>query len=271
MAQVGRRRAAASCMAAVVLLLLASGCADPEGGPEDDGSLPGQRPTSGTSLDVSGAELWLSFDETQAGFDGSPEYPDAQEGPFAGSVLTANGGAVRSVAGAPGRGRAVGFPGGCTATSGCPRAMVEVPSDPALEPGERPFSYGASVRLAADQTSVGSNIVQSGRFGSSGGQWKLQVDGEEGQPSCIIRSGDDVLKVRSSTSIADDAWHRVVCRRDARGISIEVDGSVHRKPAHTGPVRSGLPIRIGSPGIGDHDDQYHGLIDDVVLDIDPSE
>jgi len=266
-----RRRTAAVCSVVAVLVALVGACGAPDKDTQDDEQLSGA-PSSEGGPDVRGAELWLSFDDPQVGFDGSPEYADAQGGPFAGRVVTANDGTAQPVPGAAGRGQALAFPSRCTAASGCPRAMVEVPADPALQPEDRPFAYGASVRLASDQTSVGSNIVQSGRFESVGGQWKLQVDGDEGQPSCIIRSGgDDPVKVRSSVSIADDAWHRIVCRRDEAGISIEVDGSVHRRPADTGSVDSGLAVRIGSPGIGDHDDQFHGVIDDVFLDIAPEE
>ena len=87
--------------------------------------------------------------------------------------------------------------------------MVEVAPDPALDPGESDFEFGASVWLAPDQTTRGSNIVQKGRFAAGDGLWKLQVDSDEGEPSCVIRSGSDLLTVRSSVSIADGSWHRV--------------------------------------------------------------
>ncbi|WP_210649101.1 LamG-like jellyroll fold domain-containing protein [Nocardioides sp. SYSU D00065] len=260
----------AALWSAALAMLAAGACAAPEPAPPDEG-LTDPPSSGGADLDVSGAELWLSFDDAQVGFDGSPEYADAQEGPFAGRVLTANGGTARPVAGAPGRGRALAFPERCTDDSGCPRALVEVPADPALEPGAAPFAYGASVLLERDQTAIGSNIVQSGRFGSAGGQWKLQVDGADGRPSCVIRSGDEVLSVRSETGVADGDWHRIVCRRDGRGISIDVDGSVERRAGPSGPLETGLPVRIGSPGTGDHDDQFHGIVDDVVVDIDPED
>ena len=121
--------------------------------------------------------------------------------------------------------------------------------------------------LSADQTTVGSNIVQKGRFGTTGGQWKLQVDGVDGNPSCVVRSGTDVLTVRSSVTIADSEWHLVVCRRDSLGLSIEVDGSVDRVPGASGSVSNSQPINVGSPGVGDRDDQFHGRIDDVFLEI----
>jgi hypothetical protein len=211
-------------------------------------------------------DLLLSFDRDT--LDGSPpEYRDALGNDHRGRVVVANAGSVTPVPGPPDHGLAVAFPSSCTEAAGCPRAMVEVPADRSLDPGTLPFAYGATVWLAPDQTAVGSNIVQKGRFGTSGGQWKLQIDGLAGEPSCVVRSDDDIVTVRSSVSVADSQWHRVVCRRDADAVSIDVDGAVDREPARTGAVESAMPVRIGSPGVGDHDDQFHGLIDDVFLAI----
>jgi hypothetical protein len=207
----------------------------------------------------------LSFDSDTVGAGSPPEFRDALGNDHRGQVVVANDGAVESVPGPPDRGLAAGFPSRCTADHGCPRALVEVPAAPSLDPGTAPFAYGASVWLAPDQTSVGSNIVQKGRFGTTGGQWKLQIDGLAGEPSCVVRSGSDVVVVRSSVSVADSRWHRVVCRRDAGAVSIEVDGTVDREDVRTGAVDSPMPVRIGSPGVGDHDDQFHGRIDDVFL------
>jgi hypothetical protein len=140
-----------------------------------------------------------------------------------------------------------------------------VPDDPALDPGDAPFEFGATVRLEPGQTTSGSNIVQKGRFAASDALWKLQVDNDLGHPSCVIRSGDDLLRVRSGVSISDGEWHRVVCRKTDDGIGIEVDGVGRDLRGRLGQMSSEWPIRIGAPGVGEHDDQFHGEIDDVYL------
>lgn len=255
-----------AAFAVAVLALAAAGCA---GGSEPVAgeSLPSSTPTSEIRPDLADADLWLSFEQPAEGYDGSPEYDDALGGPLGGRVVTANGGRVEPAPGADGSVGSVAFPARCVAPTGCPRAMLEVPSDSSIDPGDRPFEYGATVWLAPDQTSTGSNIVQRGRFGTSGGQWKLQVDSEGGEPSCVVRSGEDVVLVRSRVSVADSQWHRVVCSRDDTGVSIRVDDAVDRTRAHTGSVSSPLPLSIGSPGVGDQDDQFHGRIDDVFVRI----
>lgn len=252
-------------VAAVLLVLVAGGCSSPD--PAGGARMAPSGSPSPTGPDLSDATFWLSFEEESIDYDGAVAYPDALDGPFDGRVVTANGGAVGVVAGADGSARAVAFPARCAARAGCPRALVEIASDPALDPVDAEFEYGATVWLAPDQTTNGSNIVQKGRFAADGGLWKLQVDSDEGQPSCVFRSGSDLIRVRSSVSIADSTWHHVACRRDTDGVSIDVDGTVDRRAGRIGPVSSTWPVRIGSPGVGDGDDQFHGRIDDVYLRI----
>jgi len=148
--------------------------------------------------------------------------------------------------------------------------MVEVASTPALDPGEKDFEFGASVWLAPDQTTKGSNILQKGRFGTEGGQWKLQVDSDEGHPSCVLRgdaSGAAPVVVRSEVVISDSTWHRVVCRRQGSTLSIDVDGETAEAEGLIGAVGNDSPIRIGAPGVHEGDDQFHGRVDDVYVSV----
>lgn len=252
-----------SLVVGVAVLVLGAGACGGSGGGGSGGGGPVASPGSGTGPGTGSAETEAGAPQLTLSFDG--------EGDVRSAVLSRNGGAVEMVPGAPGSGLAAAFPERCVAAAGCPRALVEIAPDPALAPGTGPFAYGASVWLAADQTTSGSNIVQQGRFGSPGGQWKLQVDDAAGRPSCVVRTSAGDAWVRSTTSVADGAWHRVVCRRDADGLSIEVDGTVHRSRRTTGAVGASAPIRVGSPGVGDDDDQFHGRVDDVFLHVAPEE
>ena len=163
-------------------------------------------------------------------------------------------------------GRALRFPAGC-----CPRAILEAASDPALNPGRAAFGYGASVRLTAAETSPGANVLQKGYFTSPGGQWKLQVDGYAGRPSCVLvgagtRTGHLVAARRS---VADGRWHRLACRRTADRLSISVDGAVEATRAIPMDltVANDVPLRIGGKGTGGANDQFHGELDDVFLTV----
>lgn len=263
----GTRRSIGRVSVTAVVVMLACAAGGCRGGdPDETGT--GGRPTTESVPDLSDAALWLSFEDQVVTYQGETEFPDALDGPFSALVVTANEGTVDVIAGVGGRGDAVAFPERCEATTGCPRAMLEVGDDPALDPGSSVFEFGAGVWLDPSQTTTGSNIVQKGRFDTEGGLWKLQVDSLDGRPSCVVRSEDqDPVLVRSSVSVADSVWHRVLCRRDATGVEIEVDGVVDREAGETGAVESEWPVRIGSPGVGDQDDQFHGRIDDVFIRI----
>jgi hypothetical protein len=262
-----RRRVSRAALLAVLLTGVAGACS-PE---RDEGAKPpGSQPT--TRADLEGADLWLTFEDDTVAHDGGVTYADALGGPYTAKVVTANDGKVEAVPGADESGTAVAFPAKCTQAQGCPRAMLEIAADPALDPGEATFEYGATVWLAADQTTHGSNILQKGRFGTDGGQWKLQVDSFEGQPSCVVRGnspGSTPVVVASQISISDSEWHRVVCRREGDTVSIDVDGKLTTKQGPTGSVTNEWPVRVGSPGVGDADDQFSGRVDDVFLSIDP--
>jgi hypothetical protein len=252
----------------VALCALLAGC-----GPDADEDRPAPPRPSPTGPDLTQADLWLSFDEHPVGTADATRFSDATGGLSVGLLVVSSGGGVDVVDGPAGRGSAIAFPPVCAGPESCPRSMVEVALTPELDPGERDFEFGATVWLDPDQTTAGSNIVQRGRFGSEGGQWKLQVDGAKGQPSCVVRgteSGPEPLVVRAAVSVADSAWHRVVCRRDAEGVSIEVDGEVVREAGRTGSVTNDAPLRIGAPGVSEDDDQFHGRLDDVYLLIEPA-
>ncbi|WP_457205715.1 LamG-like jellyroll fold domain-containing protein [Nocardioides sp. P5_C9_2] len=267
LAAVGRSTRWRVALAAILCAGVAGAWA--QGDPPVDASR--DRATDATATSMPVADLWLPFEDQTVSFGGDTEYPDANGRSHVGRVESANDGTVEVVPGADDRGDAVAFPGACTEAQGCPRAMVEVTSAEDLNPGERDFAYGAAVWLAPDQTTTGSNVVQKGRFATEGGLWKLQVDSAEGQPSCVVRTAEGLVTVRSTVSIADSRWHRVECRRDRTGVSIRVDDTVEGVDGGTGSVDNEWPIRIGSPGVGDHDDQFHGRVDDVFLTIAPAD
>ena len=112
-----RPQSARVALAALLLVGAAGGCASDTG---QDARLPRPEATTRSGPDLSDADLWLSFERTTVDYDGSTAYPDALGGPFAGRVVTANGGQVEEVSGADGRGTAVAFPAKCAAPSGCP-------------------------------------------------------------------------------------------------------------------------------------------------------
>lgn len=180
---------------------------------------------------------------------------------------TGEGGTTRSVV--HGRGLALAFPPKCTGVT-CPTVVLQTGSAPTLNPGTAKISFGASVLMLANQTDAGENVLQKG-YSATGGQYKLQVDGTAGRPSCVmVDSRRSLIRlVRSPVTVADGAWHRIECRRYGTNLGIIVDAAVRgiiTIPATLSVSNTG-PLSIGGKGAYPDNDQFHGVVDDVWIRI----
>jgi concanavalin A-like lectin/glucanase superfamily protein len=179
------------------------------------------------------------------------------------SPVSRYGGSITTVA--HGGGSALAFPPPCRAEP-CPRIALRTVTSEALNPGRRPIRFGASVRLTPDETSKGENVLQKG-YSARGSQYKLQIDGAAGRPSCVL-VGDrrpGIYLAVSAVSIADGRWHTLECRREGNGLTIIVDGL---RQGGTGvpadlSVRNRIPLSVGGKGSFDDNDQFQGTLDEV--------
>jgi len=168
-----------------------------------------------------------------------------------------------------GDGGALVFPPPCHLEP-CPKiALRAVPAED-LNPGSRPIRFGASVRLDPDETTKGENVLQKG-YSASGSQWKLQIDGAEGKPSCVF-VGDRRKAIHlalSSVSVADGNWHTLECRRAGSQVTVLVDDV--RRGGTTIPadlaVDNKIPLSVGGKGSFSNNDQFQGALDDVWVSV----
>ena len=166
-------------------------------------------------------------------------------------------------------GQALQFPAKCAGAT-CPRLILQSQNAADLNPGNKPLRYGAGVLLSPAETGRGENILQKG-YSNGGGQYKLQVDGLSGKPSCGIsdKTGTTVYVARSRTSVADGKWHSLECRRTGPTLAILVDDrleTVTAVPAGL-TVESDQPFTVGGKGVGQNNDQFHGTLDDIWVQI----
>lgn len=169
---------------------------------------------------------------------------------------------------------ALQFPAPCL-DAGCPAAVVEVPDSAAFSPGVRDFSFGATLRMVTVGAANGSNIVQKGFSTGGRGQWKLQVDGERGHPSCVLVGvGQErgLYRTTADVSVADGAWHDVECRRTGTLLTVRVDGREHgdTELPEVFVVQPPGPVRVGGKNLKAGNDQFFGAVDDVFLRVSAS-
>jgi hypothetical protein len=185
-------------------------------------------------------------------------------------VRAAAGGALSTVA--HGDGLAIGYPSKCRheGDASCPRAILQ--SEPAgfLNPGRARLSYGASVMMRRDETVDGANVLQKG-YAKGHSEFKLQVDGADGYPSCVLVGVDSpgIYVALATRTVADGHWHAVECTRVGSSLTIAVDSRVAAVCAipETLSVTNNDPLRIGGKGIGPNNDQYTGAVDDVYVTV----
>ncbi|MEV6302275.1 LamG-like jellyroll fold domain-containing protein [Actinoplanes sp. NPDC051861] len=176
-----------------------------------------------------------------------------------------HGATLRRVA--HGTGQAVRFPPRCR-RSPCPRLVLRAPSTPFLNPGNRAFRYGATVRLAPNRTSKGQNVLQKG-FSTEGSQYKLQIDGRSGHPSCVLVAGPAIHLAIARVTVADGRWHTLECRRDRTTLTVLIDNAVQGSttvPA-TLTITNDRPLSIGGKSAFGNNDQFHGDLDDVWISL----
>ncbi|SNY74398.1 LamG-like jellyroll fold domain-containing protein [Paractinoplanes atraurantiacus] len=183
-------------------------------------------------------------------------------------VISGHGGAVRRVV--HGQGSALAFPGRCTARV-CPHVALQTATSSAdLNPGTRNIAFGAEVMLTPGQTSKGQNIVQKG-YSTTSSQWKLQIDGAAGRPSCVLvdEKRPPIRMATSSVSVADGQWHSVECRRVATNLFVLVNGYLRGRttiPAKLS-ITNDRPMSIGGKGAYADNDQFNGALDNVWVQI----
>ena len=183
-------------------------------------------------------------------------------------AMSTNGGVVESVT--HGLGQAVSFPPKCAGTD-CKRVVLQSADAADLNPGTKDLKYGAQVLLSPAETSTGENVLQKG-YSTNGGQYKLQVDGVSGKPTCVMsdKSSTKIYQGKSTLSVADGAWHTLECRRTGTSLTIYVDGIpgtvVGALPADLSVVTT-QPLSLGGKGTGADNDQFHGSIDDAWISI----
>ncbi|MEV6526240.1 laminin G domain-containing protein [Longispora sp. NPDC051575] len=152
------------------------------------------------------------------------------------------------------------FPAPCAdADRHCPHAILQGGAAEDLNPGERRLRFGATLRMSPAETTDGSNILQKG-YSLQGSQYKLQVDGFAGHPSCVFVEDGPIWMALSDTGVADGRWHDVACERDGGTLTVTVDGA--RTGQITIPadlsVENDEPLRLGGKDAGANNDQFSG-------------
>lgn len=209
--------------------------------------------------------LLFTFDNGESLAPGS-RVKDVAGVPDNGRVVTADGGRLRPVDHR--KGRAAQFPRRCL-ERGCPRAIIAVHNRKALNPHRNAFSFGAQVRIKADQTAKTSTIVQKGDYDSRRGRWRLRVNRSEAKPYCLVKGskrlpapargrGRGGWAMAHAALLPPRASTPVVRRRPAgrirhRAHRLRLQPRAHPRRWHGGDIHPQQPVlRPHGPGLPSH-------------------
>jgi len=284
-APVPRRRLAVLLLPpAVACLLLGAAC-----GPQP-GSGPAARAVAGEDDEVvswrgQAPELLLDFEGVVVPGDTVPTVRNDGRARVDLRVVTVDGGRLTW---AEGRGNGVavrtpayaGTPPAPGATIvGRPRGETDL-----LSPGRRPFRIEIDVKAdpaeRGREGDNGDNLLQRGRYGKGLAQYKLQLD--HGVPACRVAGTKGVAELEAPDPVEPGRWYRLTCTRTAGSVRLVVvdleGGSVataeEAVAVDVGSVVLGdVPLSVGAK-VGDDGrldpsdlDQFHGVIDRVVVDV----
>ncbi|WP_250037901.1 laminin G domain-containing protein [Paractinoplanes maris] len=186
------------------------------------------------------------------------------------TTRTADQGVIRFDTTTP-SGRYASFPVACATTAKtCPRALLETPNIANLNPGTRTFRWSARMLTIKTQITGSANIMQKGVAGT-GSQWKMQIGRTNGKAQCVVTGtgSSTVYLARSSGSVADGNWHKVLCQRSGTTLSVWVDNQQAGQttiPANLS-ISNTMPLRVGGPNFKTKTDMYHGRLDDVYAEL----
>lgn len=265
-----RRLARAAGAIAVCLVVVGCGRADTE-----VVSAPISSPPSPPLEPETDLVLSVDFDEADGSLaEGAPVADDS--GHHMTGKVRLGGAAPEALSAVTGKqGRAIRFASPCESDEpkddSCPRGIIEFPAATLLNPGDRDFSFGASVLMTEAETSSGANLMQKGFNLGGGSQWKLQVDGDKGHPSCVLVGVDDEQSVTATakSGISDGEWHDVECVKADGHLSILLDGveSNRKTMPESMIIEPSSALRVGGKNIKADNDQFFGAIDDIFLRI----
>ena len=155
-----------------------------------------------------------------------------------------------------------------------------------LDPGDRPFTFGAAFRLdersAGSKVDDGDNLMGRGSFDDPA-QYKVQVDSRV--PSCRVQGDAGTVIVKADTEVEPKRWYSVRCSRTDDGVELALTSYEGEEPqtrtwsepgltGDLGLLEPAVPLAVGgklTPVGGlvrSETDQFNGTIDDVTLRID---
>jgi Concanavalin A-like lectin/glucanases superfamily len=168
-----------------------------------------------------------------------------------------------------------GVPGGISGTAyrfRGPRALVDVPDNNSLDPHRRSIRLIAHVKFTRPPPNHKDyDLIRKG-LGSTGADYKMEIKTVNSVPQvlCLFQGRRAKVMKRSggrTPSLANGHWHSLRCVKTDTYVRVFIDGvSFGRRRHAAGRISNRHHVLIGAR-TRHGGDQYHGLMDEVEINI----
>jgi hypothetical protein len=142
-------------------------------------------------------------------------------------------------------------------------AVVVVPDDATLDPGDGKFSVTIHFRGTTLPPLKDFDLIRKGAGSTAGGDYKIEIL-HTGRAFCFYRDeNEDRASLTKGPNLVNGAWHTIVCARTSTGIKLTVDGSSWTKSAPLAAIANSSSLSIGAKESGG--DQTIGDLDEVTI------
>jgi hypothetical protein len=120
--------------------------------------------------------------------------------------------------------------------------------------------------MAPEEASKGANVIRKG-YSAGRSQFKLQVDGIAGRPSCVLAGvgSSRIYAATANRTVADGQWHQVGCAREGGLRTVTIDNATVGRVALPTilSVENEDPLRVDGKGGAPNNDQFNGILDEA--------
>jgi len=202
----------------------------------------------------------------------APAAPDAlwhldeTSGPSAFDAVGGHTGAIHNVA--------VGVPG-FAATAyrfNGKSSYVDVPSDPALNPGTAPIQFTVHVRYTVTPpkgSTTDYDILRKGTSSDSAQFYKAEIRPDNRAVCRFVgsKTSKTGILIHTGPTLNDGKWHTISCTKANTSISLVVDGKTFTKSGTVGSISNTGPLTLGAKPGRPFSDFYNGDLDEVSVSI----
>jgi len=151
-------------------------------------------------------------------------------------------------------------------------SYVDVPSDPALNPGTAPIQFTMHVRYTVTPPKTSTtdyDILRKGTSSDSAQFYKAEIRPDNRAVCRFVGSKTSKagILIHTGPVLNDGKWHTISCAKANSSISLVVDGKTFSKSGTVGSISNTGPLTLGAKPGRAFSDFYNGDLDEVSVSI----